>query len=120
MELHERQQFDFLLMTAVDRFSETIVQRCEGTENALQRLKSDPNGDGIWLDQFVENIFEDFLYNNTAGACFILSALEKRKTAVEAEGNVESILKTMANAVFSELLEKKTIESLERSIGVGA
>ena len=120
MDLYKRQQFDFFLMTAADRFSERIIQRCEGSEKALDRLKTDPNGEGIWIDQFVEHLFEDFLFNNTAGACFILSALEKRALKMDIDGKVETILIEMAQRAFGELLEKKSIETLERSIGVGA
>ena len=120
MELHQRQQFDFFLMTAIERFSETIVQRCAGTQNALDKMRQDRNGDGIWLEEYVDHLFTDFLYDNTAGACFILSALEKRQIRVEQEDAVEKVLTKMAKSVFSDLLEKKTIESLERSVGIGA
>lgn len=119
MELYARQQFDFFLMTAVERFSERIVQRCAGTENALKQLKENPNGEGVWLDQYVESLFEDFLFNNTGGACFILSALEKRDIEIEETGKVEQVLQKMAQKVFAELLRMKTIESLDRSTGYG-
>ena len=119
MELYARQQFDVFLMTAAERFSERIVQRCAGTENALKQLKEDPNGKGIWINQYVEHLFEDFLFNNTAGACFILSALEKRNVEIEEKGAVEKILQKTARKVFAELLQKKTIESLDRSSGFG-
>ena len=79
MQLHERQQFDFLLLTAAERYVERLTQRNEGAVNALQRLKADPNGEGVWLDEFVNAIFQDFLLENAAGACFILQALGKRK-----------------------------------------
>lgn len=119
MLLHERQQFDFFLLTAVDRFSERVVQRCGGIENALDKLKSDANGDGIWLDDYVENLFEDFLLKNSAGACFILSALEKQEIEINERGKIEQILVVAAQKVFAELLKRKTVESLERSAGVG-
>ncbi len=119
MELYARQQFDFFLMTAAERFSERIVQRNAGTENALKLLKEDRNSGGIWLDQFVESLFEDFLYNNTGGACFILSALEKRDIEITEKGKVGDVLQIMAREVFAELLHRKTIESLERSSGFG-
>jgi hypothetical protein len=45
MELYQRQQFDLLIMMAVDRFVERIVQRCAGAETALARLRSDPQGE---------------------------------------------------------------------------
>lgn len=119
MNLHERQQFDFFLLTAVENFSERIVQRCAGVENAYQNLKENPNGEGVWLDQFVENLFEDFLLNNSDGACFVLSALEKREISVNENGKLKIVLQKMAKHVFADLLQRKTLESLERSIGIG-
>ena len=119
MELYARQQFDVFLISAAERFSERIVQRCAGAENALNQLKSDANGEGIWIDQFVEHLFEDFLLNNTAGACFILSALEKRDVEINETGKVEQVLQKAAQKVFAELLKNKTIESLDRSVGFG-
>ena len=41
MELYERQQFDFLLQTSVERYVERIEQRNEGATNALERLLVD-------------------------------------------------------------------------------
>lgn len=120
MELYQKQQFDFLLMTSAERFAERIVQRCEGQENALKRIKSDKNSEGVWLDEFVEALFEDFLLNNTAGAVFILSALERRNIEFTGSGKIEQILQNMAKQAFGDLLHLKTIESLEQSIGVGA
>lgn len=119
MDLHEKQQFDFFLMTSAERFADRIVQRSSGSENALANLKNDPNGDGVWLDEFVDALFEDFLLDNTAGACFILSALERRPIEIAANGKVEDVLKTMAKKAFGELLRMKILESLEQSVGVG-
>lgn len=120
MELYQKQQFDFLLMTSAERFAERIVQRCEGQDNALARIKENRNAEGVWLDQFVEAIFQDFLLNNTGGAVFILSALERRNIEINAHGKIEQVLQTMAKQAFGDLLFIKTIESLEQSIGVGA
>ena len=120
MELYQKQQFDFLLLTSAERFAERIVQRCEGQDNAHTKLKKDRNSEGVWLDQFVEAIFDDFLLNNTAGAVFILSALEKRNIEFSGKGKVEQVLQTMAKQAFGALLYIKTIESLEQSIGIGA
>lgn len=120
MELYQKQQFDFLLMTSAERFAERIVQRCAGQDNALARIKENPNAEGVWLDQFVEALFEDFLLNNTAGATFILSALERKNIEFSGRGKIEQVLQTMAKQAFGDLLHIKTIESLEQSIGVGA
>lgn len=120
MELYQKQQFDFLLLTSAERFAERIVQRCEGQDNAHAKLKENRNADGVWLDQFVEAIFDDFLLNNTAGAVFILSALERRNIEFSGNGKIEQVLQTMAKQAFGDLLYIKTIESLEQSIGIGA
>ena len=120
MELYQKQQFDFLLMTSAERFAERIVQRCEGQDNALARIRSHKNAEGIWLDEFVEALFEDFLLNNTAGAVFILSALERRNIDFSGNGKIEQVLQNMARQAFGDLLYLKTMESLEQSIGVGA
>jgi len=40
MEAHEQQYFNVLLSMAVERFSERIVQRNEGVEHALERLRT--------------------------------------------------------------------------------
>lgn len=115
MELYERQQFDFLLMTAVERFCERIVQRNEGAANALARLQANPNGDGIWLDDFVCAIFQDFLLDNVGGACFVLRALAQRTVQVPTNGKIETVLVAMAQRAFADLLQAKTEEALEQA-----
>ncbi len=114
MEAYQRQQFDFLLLTAVERFAERLVQRNGGAELALQRLRSDPQGEGIWLDQFTQAIFRDFLLDNPAGACFVLQALPRRQVAPPEGGTVEAMLQQLALRAFADLLGAKTIEALER------
>ena len=120
MDLHERQQFDQLLQTAVERFVERLEQRNEGAENALARLRANPQAEGIWLDQFVEAIFQDFLLANTDGAAFILRALPKRIIASPPAGSVDSMLRAMAATAFSALLQRKTEEELQRRMSFQA
>jgi len=74
---HERQQFDVLLQTAVDRYAERLIQRNDGPENARTRLLETPEAEGVWLSGFVDAVFQDSLLDNTAGACFVLEALER-------------------------------------------
>lgn len=116
MELHERQQFDFLLMTAVERYVERLEQRNAGAGDALARLRSDPNGEGVWLDEFVAAIFEDFLLANIGGACFTLQALAQRTLPETAAGRVETVLIRMARTAFAGLLKQKTEEALEQRL----
>ncbi len=120
MDLHERQQFDFLLYTATERYVERLVQRNEGADNALRRMRDNPNGEGIWLNQFTDAIFQDFLLDNVAGACFVLKALAKKSLNMNINGRLETALPAMAKAVFAELLRQKTEESLEQASGYQA
>jgi hypothetical protein len=120
MDLHERQQFDLVLSLSVERWTERLEQRNAGAENALTRLRSDPEGEGIWLTQYAEAVFNDFLLNNTDGAAFVLRALPKRKIPVPHEGTVDSMLRAMALSAFSDLLRQKTDEELERQLSFQA
>jgi hypothetical protein len=115
MELHEKIYFDLLLNTAVERFTERIIQRKEGVKSALEALKDSPDGEGVWLSEFVEAFFEDMLLNNTAGAVYILEALEKRLVSEQAGGKVSEVLLRMAKQMFKELLRQKAQEALEQS-----
>jgi hypothetical protein len=83
MDLHERQQFDFLLQIAVERFVERVQQLGE------QRAQVRP---------FTDAIFADFLLDNADGACFVLRALSRE---------TEATLIGMAKGAFSDLLQKK-------------
>lgn len=116
MEHYERQQFDFLLMTAVERFQERLVQRNQGHEKALEGLRSDPNGEGVWLDRFVEAIFTEFLLDNMEGACFVLRALPKRRVPDLQAGPVHEVAVRAAKHAFTELLQAKTEEFLEQTM----
>lgn len=118
MELYQRQQFDFLLLTAVDRYVERLVQRNDGPVNALRQLRQDPQGQGVWLNQFVEAIFQDFLLDNIGGACFILQALAQQTVPAPAGGTIEKMLIGMARAAFADLLRRKTEEFLEQQAGL--
>lgn len=117
MDLHERQQFDLLLELAIARYVERLEQRNEGAENALSRLRADPHGKFVWLSEFVEAIFQDFLLNTPDGAAFVLRALPQRQVFAPPSGTVGSMLEAMARSAFSELLRQKTEEELERRIG---
>ncbi len=119
MELYQRQQFDLLVMMAVDRFVERIVQRCAGAEAALARLRSEPQGEGIWLDQFVAAMFQDVLLDNPAGACFVLQAVAGRTLPALPAGKIEDTLQIMARRAFADILVMRSEEVLERMISYG-
>lgn len=118
MDLHEKQQFDFLLNTAVERYVERLEQRNGCVAVALARLRRDPESDGIWLGRFTQAVFGDFLLDNVEGACFVLKALAKRSVPSIQAGKVEATLLTMAQISFADLLRRKTEEALEQRLSL--
>jgi hypothetical protein len=112
---YRRQQFDVLLYTAAQNFAERIVQRCAGQANALDRLRTDPQGEGVWLGDYVAAVFAENCLDDAAGAAFVLEALHKRQIAVEDSGSVGDVLVRLAKAAFGELLAAKTVEAMERA-----
>lgn len=120
MDLHLRQQFDLLLQMATERLTERAVQRCEGAENALARLQSDPDGEGVWLGDFVDAFFDDALLDNPAGACFVLRALEKRPApTITPGGSVGDVLRALAKQSFRDLLARKAEDALAQQTVYG-
>ncbi len=124
MELHEKQYFEFLLNAAIERFSERLIQRNEGIDNGLAALRANPDGEGVWFSQFVDNFFEDMLLTNSASACLILQALEKRPVEQQqldtlSTGKLKDILQTLAKQSFKKLLFVKLQESLEQTRAYG-
>ena len=117
MDLYQQQQFGFLLQTATERYVTRLEERFRGCEAALEKIKQDPEAEGVWLSQFTAAVFEDFLLENVAGACFVLQSVPRRKTDALAAGTIEQTLIQMAKSVFSELLLQKTIEALEQHSG---
>jgi hypothetical protein len=114
MNLHEQQQFDFLLSNAVERFVERIEQRNQGAENALKLLRTNPNSEGVWLGEFTDAIFRDFMLDNPEGYCFILCALARRTAVALPPGKIADSLSFLARHAFSELLRQKSDELLEQ------
>ncbi|MCI9888442.1 hypothetical protein JT358_08210 [Micrococcales bacterium 31B] len=139
MEAHLRQQFDVLLATSCEAFTERIVQRCAGGESALAALRSNPQGEGVWLDDFVEAVFRENLLDSPDGALFVLGALARRPvpsgwpagspsaatqattqaTTQAAAQTVASTVTALARHVFAELLQQKVVEQLSRSLSFG-
>ncbi|MBE3595593.1 MAG: hypothetical protein IMW86_00950 [Hydrogenibacillus sp.] len=126
MHPHEQEYFNILLQMAVDRFSERIVQRNAGVQNALERLRSDPEGEGIRLEAFVEAFFRDTLLDQPAGSAFIVQALSARpfdapalSPALQGAATYGAALSTLAVRAFADLLRQKTEEALEQSLLFG-
>ena len=116
MELHERAQFDFLLNTAAERFVERLVQRTGGLEPGLAALRADPQGDGVWIDEFVRAVLRDFLLDNTAGACFVLGNCEKRHLEGLHSGTVQEVLADLAVRAFAGVLQVKVDQGIEMAL----
>jgi hypothetical protein len=123
MNPHEQQYFNLLLAMAVDRFSERIIQRNEGAMNALERLRTNPQGEGIWLNEFVEAFFRDALLDNPVGSCLILQALANQRvndlSNIVVRETVGDILQALAKQTFATLLYRKTEEALEQTLAFG-
>lgn len=116
MDLHERAQFDFLLNTAAERFVERLVQRTGGLEEGLAALRTDPQGEGVWLDEFVRAVLRDFLLDNTAGSCFVLSACDKRSVEAVVSGRVEQVLGELAVQAFADVLTVKVDQGIQLAL----
>lgn len=125
MDLHQRQQFDFLLQTATERFVARLEERHRGTDAALAALRGDPAATTAAVNEFVAAIFADFLLDDADGAAFVLRSLPKRsivahRTAVNSASTVEEALTTLARGLFAEILLLKTLEALEQNAGYQA
>jgi hypothetical protein len=116
MELHERAQFDFLLNTAAERFVERLVQRNGGLEEGLAALRADPQGEGVWLDEFVRAVIRDFLLDNVAGSSFVLGNCPTRKLEGVHSGTVEQVLGELAVRAFGDVLVVKVDQGIELAL----
>ncbi|MEN1680137.1 MAG: hypothetical protein AAGJ46_11130 [Planctomycetota bacterium] len=114
MDLHQQQQFAFLMQTAAERYALRLQERFRGASEGLDQLRANPEGEGVALPSFVDAIFEDFLLNNAAGACFVLQSLPKRRPPEVTAETVEESLVAMAKRLFRDLLLDKTLETLEQ------
>ncbi len=118
MHLFEQQQFEFLFQTAVERFVERSEQRFQGAENAIRLWKEDPASAGLYLDQFCDAVFEEFLLKNVDGpvlSCGVGETAVGRSTegTVPHESTVGSHLIQLAMCLFGRLLYHKSLETLE-------
>ncbi|MEM6287603.1 MAG: hypothetical protein AAF845_10645 [Bacteroidota bacterium] len=121
MNLHERQHFDALLHLAVERLTERAVQRSQGATGALGQLRDDPDGEGVWLGDFLDAFFAEALLDNPAGAAFVLQALERQTVRLGAgEARIGDHLQALAKQAFRALLVRKLDESLSQQLAYGA
>ncbi|MAT70217.1 MAG: hypothetical protein CMJ58_11925 [Planctomycetaceae bacterium] len=117
MDLHEQQQFGYLLATAVERYVARLEERHRGADGALAHLKDDTSDSARELAEFTGAFFDDFLLANVDGACFVLRALPRRKIDAQPAGPIDETLIGMAKALFAELLAAKTVEALQQHSG---
>lgn len=112
-----------------ESFAERIVQRCAGQDAAIAALADDPEGEGVWLSQFVDAVFDEWCLADADGAAFVLRALRTRPlpadglTQLSADlvgGTVEQLLIGTAKATFAQLLRNKVLESMRRASVYGA
>jgi len=116
MEAHLRVQFDLLLHETTQNFAERLVHRCGGAEPALDGLRADPEGDGVWLSQFVDAVFSEHLLGDSSGACFVLEALDRRTLPPDPGGPVGEVLGRLARAAFAQILSAQTAQALQRQL----
>lgn len=122
MDNYQRQQFDFFLQTAVERFVERLEQRCRGSEAALHALRTQPDSEVVWLNGFVDAVMSEFLLDNVDGASFILRALARKNVDIRQvipvdcsqEVNVGEMLVTLATHLLRNLICSKALEALEQ------
>lgn len=114
MDLYAQQQFGFFLQTATERYVMRLEERFRGAEPALARARQAPDEFRAGLRQFTDAVFEDFLLNNLAGACFVLQGMAQRQVESAPAGSVESVLVEMSKELFTDLLENKSVEMLEQ------
>lgn len=121
MDVHARQQFDFFFSSAVERFVERVEQRCGGPVPALAQLRHDADSEGVWVHEFVDALFTDFLLDNEAGAAFVLEALARRPLPADvatmgSPGTVGAWMQSIARHAFAAILVAKTDEALEQRL----
>lgn len=113
MEMFARQHFDVLLREAAGNFAERCVYRCGGSQQAVTVLAEDPASLGVTA--FVDAVFAENLLEDTAGACFVLEALERRQAPADDGGPVAEVLGRQARAVFADVLIVQTTQILQQN-----
>ena len=114
MEDFARQHFDLLLQESADNLADRAVHRCGGEAQALAQLRDDPEGEGVWLADFVGATFAEHLLDNPAGACFVLEALARRLLPADDGGPVPEVLQRLARAAFGEVVAGQAAQVLQR------
>ena len=116
MEPFLRQQFDLLLQEATGNFTERCVHRCGGPQTALDRLRADPESEGVWVGEFVSAYFTENLLDGPGGAAFVLQALERRSLPADPGGRADEVLGRLARAAFADVLAAQAAQLIQRQL----
>lgn len=108
MEMYARQHFDALLRDAAANYAERCVYRAGGPAEALVHVQSQSP------DEFVAAVFTENLLDDTAGAVFVLEALNRRTVPADPGGPVAEVLARLARAAFAEVLVVQTCQILQQ------
>jgi hypothetical protein len=112
MDLFAQQHFDAILRDAAGNFAERCVYRCGGAAAASAVLAEDPRA--LDLDSFVGAFFAENLLEDSAGACFVLQALERRTVPSDSGGPVAEVLARLARAAFADVLVAQASQVLQQ------
>lgn len=115
MDCYRRHQFDVLMGTAVDRFADRLGRRYANPLTGIARLRSDQNGVGTELEEFVAELFSEHCLDDVAGATYVLQVLHK--SMVTTQDTVSDVVGRLATDVFAELLKARVVENLARAGG---
>lgn len=112
MELFARHHFDSLLREAAANFAQRCVYRAGGPAEAIAALNADPQALG--LEEFVSAVFAENLLEDTAGAAFVLEALEGRQVPADAGGPIAEVLGRLARQAFAGVLTVQTGQVIQQ------
>lgn len=115
MELFARQHADRLLETATADFVGRAVHRCGGVDEALRRLREDPDGEGVWASRFVDAFVTEEMLDTPAASAFVLEAFATRTVGPDAGGPVAEVLDRLARQVLRDLLVAKADQHLQQA-----
>lgn len=119
MDDYQRIHIDNLVHEATDLLCETSIARCGGPTRALEALRSNADGDGIWLDRFVSMFLGEHALDGVSGAAVIVEAFEKRPASqawsVAEAKTVGAQLTAVARELFGDRVKAKCDEALEQA-----
>jgi hypothetical protein len=115
MELYERQHADRLIETAATDFVGRAVHRCGGVDEALRRLREDPDGEGVWATRFVEAFVTEEMLDTPAASAFVLEAFPTRTVGPDGGGPVADVVGRLARQVLHDLIVARADQHLQQA-----